>query len=75
MKKTCVTALCALAFCGLAATGVRTLLAKAAASEHTTETLVMENGAAVRLAENSNGLRFSAEISKAEYNALVEAGA
>ena len=46
-----------------------------AASTPTTATLSMQNGAAVRLAEGSNGLRFSAEISESEYTALEESGA
>lgn len=75
MKKIWITISSALIFCGLIAGGVQSLPVQAATSELTTATLTMENGAAVRLAENSNGLRFSAEISQSEYNALAEAGA
>ena len=38
-------------------------------------TFVMEKGAAVRLQNGSNGLRFSAEISQDEYDGLLAAGA
>ena len=46
-----------------------------AAGELTYNTFVMEKGAALRLKEGSNGMRFTAEISQDEYDALNAAGA
>lgn len=66
------------------ALGVHTLTVANAATLPNTESFKMENGAAARIktltdAEGnvveSNGLRFSAEISETEYTALKEAGA
>ncbi len=41
----------------------------------TANSFTMQNGAALRLVEGSNGMRFSAEISQEEYTTLTNAGA
>ncbi len=47
----------------------------AVGTQPTYDTFVMQYGASVRLKENSNGLRFAAEISENEYTDLKSAGA
>ncbi len=64
----------ALICCVLLGTSLTTVPAKAE-GEPTFETFVMQKGAALRLKEGSNGMRFSAEISEQEYTALKAANA
>lgn len=75
MKKAWIITTLATAFCASLGFGMDFLNVKAATSTLTTNTLSMEYGAAVRMAENGNGLRFSAEIGESEYTALTEEGA
>lgn len=73
-KRLFCTALTALSFT-TAAFASYPVTVRAVGEQPTFSTFVMQNGASVRLKENSNGLRFAAEISETEYNNLKAANA
>ena len=73
-KKSLLKSIAILLGCMLFSTSLATIPAKAEGNP-TFDTFVMQKGAALRLKEGSNGMRFTAEISEAEYTALKAAGA